>query len=229
MKIRWLGQSGYLLSDGETEICLDPYLSDAVKRVAGRERMVPQPVAPEELKSDLVICTHNHLDHLDPDAIAQMDKRRLFCAPSDCEETLRRLGVENYLPFDCGCKTEAGAFQLEAVFADHTVPAVGLVVRHAGQTLYFSGDTYYHRRLEELRAYRPDFMFVCINGKLGNMNAQEAVRLTAIIRPKVAIPNHYGMFASNTVDPSLYASELENSFVMEFNRSYDLEEIRCSI
>jgi L-ascorbate metabolism protein UlaG (beta-lactamase superfamily) len=47
----------------------------------------------------------------------------------------------------------------------------------------------------------PTALLVCINGKLGNMTAAEAARLAAALRPRVAIPMHYGMFADNTADP----------------------------
>ena len=51
LKIRWIGQGGYLLSDGESEICIDPYLSNVVDRVAKRGRMVEAPITPEEQKA----------------------------------------------------------------------------------------------------------------------------------------------------------------------------------
>ena len=82
--IRWIGQSGYILRDGECEVCIDPYLSDVVDRIAKRGRMVKAPISPEELKSDLVICSHNHLDHVDIDAIPLMNKENMkFLAPTD--------------------------------------------------------------------------------------------------------------------------------------------------
>ena len=62
LTIKWIGQSGYIFNDGETEICIDPYLSNVVDRIAHRGRMVKAPFLPEELKSDVVVCTHNHLD-----------------------------------------------------------------------------------------------------------------------------------------------------------------------
>ncbi len=40
LSIRWIGQSGYLLTDGKTTICIDPYLSDVVNRIAGRARFL---------------------------------------------------------------------------------------------------------------------------------------------------------------------------------------------
>ncbi|MBQ4087111.1 MAG: hypothetical protein IJC78_02550 [Clostridia bacterium] len=38
-KIKWIGQNGYIIYDGKTAICMDPYLSDVVNRVANRPRM----------------------------------------------------------------------------------------------------------------------------------------------------------------------------------------------
>ncbi len=225
-KIRWIGQSGYLLNDGKTEICIDPYLSDVVNRIANRPRMVKTPFRPEELKSDIVVCTHNHLDHIDIDAIPLMKKdNMLFLAPSDAKNQLFECGVTNYLAFDTGSTLKAGAFELEAVYADHSVPSVGVIVRHNKKTLYFSGDTEYNKELERLKEYNIDIMFICINGKLGNMNVDEAVKLTKIVNPKVGVPTHYGMFASNTEDPKKYTSRLDYAFEMEYNKEYDILEV----
>ena len=225
-KIKWIGQSGYILSDGKTEICIDPYLSDVVNRIANRPRMVKSPFLPEELKSDVVICTHNHLDHVDIDAIPLMKKdNMLFLAPSDAENQLIKCGVKNYKAFDEGTICNIGEFALEAVYADHTVPAVGVIVKYGGITMYFSGDTEYNERLEDLKGYNIDIMFICINGKLGNMNVDEAVKLTKIINPKVGVPTHYGMFESNTENPVNYTSRLECGFEMAYNKEYDVMEV----
>lgn len=226
LKIRWIGQSGYILTDDKTEICIDPYLSNVVDRIAGRGRMVESPFTPEELKSDVVICTHNHLDHVDIDAIPLMKKENtLFLAPDDAKNTLLECGVMNYKAFDEGTSVKTGNFEMEAVFADHTVPAVGVIVKHNGIIMYFSGDTEYNEKLEELKNYNIDIMFICINGKLGNMSVDEAVQLTKIINPKVGVPNHYGMFESNTENPLKYTSKLACGFVMEYNTEYNISEV----
>ena len=226
LKIRWIGQNGYLLSDGTTEICIDPYLSDVVNRVAGRPRMVEPPIAPEELRSDIVICTHDHLDHVDIDAIPLMKKDKMrFLAPTDAKKKLLECGVSNYVPFDEGTRFAVGDFLLEAVFADHSVPAVGVIVQHKGLTLYFSGDTEYHEELHALKDKNIDVMFICINGRLGNMNVDQAVTLTEIIAPRVGVPTHYGMFASNTEDPAKYTSRVAHGFEMAFDKEYDIKDI----
>lgn len=111
------------------------------------------------------------------------------------------------------------------MFADHTVPAVGVVVEYGGMRLYFTGDTYYNKKLENTSC---DYLFVCINGRLGNMNVTEAVRLTNALAPKVAVPNHYDMFKGNSEDPSKFANALDNGFIMEFNREYEVTD-RCLI
>ena len=230
LKIRWIGQSGYILSDGKKEVCIDPYLSDVVNRIANRPRMVDAPFLPEQLKSDIVICTHNHLDHVDIDAIPLMKKdNMLFLAPSDAENTLLECGVVDYKAFDKGTVVKIGGFELEAVFADHTVPAVGVIVKHGGITMYFSGDTEYNKKLEELKEYNIDIMFICINGKLGNMNVDDAIELTKIINPKVGVPTHYGMFESNTENPENYNSKLKCGFEMKYNKEYDVLEVLKSV
>lgn len=226
LKIRWIGQNGYVLSDGKKEICIDPYLSNVVDRIARRGRMVDAPFLPEELESDVVICTHNHLDHVDMDAIPEMKKEnKLFLAPKDAEEQLKECGVEHYKAFDVGDKFAVGDFEITAVFADHTVPAIGLIVECDGIIMYFSADTEYNKKLEALKKYDIDIMFICINGKLGNMNVDEAINLTKILNPKVGIPTHYGMFESNTEDPKKYISQIDCGFEMEYDRIYDISEI----
>ena len=226
IKIRWIGQGGYIISDGKTELCIDPYLSNVVDRIAKRGRMVEAPFPPEELASDAVICTHDHIDHVDIDAIPLMKKdNMLFLAPQDAEKTLRSCGVTNYLPFDEGMTRSVGDFELHAVFAEHSATAIGVIIKHSGITIYISGDTLYNERLEALADKNIDVMIICINGKLGNMNVEEAIRLTRIISPKVAIPTHYGMFESNTEDPKKFTDPLDCGFELQYNKEYSIEEI----
>jgi L-ascorbate 6-phosphate lactonase len=219
VKIKWIGQSGYLLSDGKKTICIDPYLSDVVNRVAKRPRMREIPIKPEKLKADIVVCTHNHLDHVDIDAIALMNKSITFLAPTDCEQTLKDLGVIKYTPFDEDQVFMTGDFKITAVFAEHTVPAIGVLVEYNGESLYFSGDTIYNKKLENIKC---DYMFVCINGKFGNMNVNDAILLTNKIKPKMAVPNHYDMFESNSENPENYTKFVSNGFLMEFNKEYEV-------
>lgn len=224
LTIRWIGQNGYILSDGQTTLCIDPYLSDVVNRVADRARMVDAPFSPDELNADALICTHNHLDHVDIDAIPLMDKEHMsFYAPTDCKQTLSELGVTHFIPFDEGAVCKIGVFELRAFFADHTVPSIGVMVTYGDTTMYFTGGTYYNQRLTQNKC---DILFICINGKLGNMDVNDAIKLSNEIAPTTAVPNHYGMFESNTEDPTHFTAL--NSFIMEFNKEYEVKS-KCLI
>ena len=225
MKIRWIGQSGYILKTNETEIILDPYLSDIVNRVANRPRLVEAPIVPSEIKADAVVCTHNHLDHLDVDAIAKMNRELRFITTGEGKEKLREMGYKNVVSLQVGDCIRIKDIEIQAVYANHTVEAFGVIVKGEGQTLYFSGDTLFDERLYEVALEKPDITFICINGKLGNMNVEEAVRTAKLIGAKVNVPNHYGMFASNTEDPERFTKEMDNGFIMEFNREYETRDI----
>ena len=223
MTVRFLGQSGYRLKAAHSEIVIDPYLSDSVNRAAGRPRLLPVPIDPRELAADAVICTHDHLDHLDPDTVSKTRPSQLFITTSEGREHLKALGRENVIALGIGERVTVGDFEITAVFAAHTVEAFGVIVRAEGMTLYFSGDTLYDEKLLEIAQYRPDATFICINGRLGNMNVGEALDVARAIGAAINVPNHYDMFASNAEDPHLFADRIEGGFVMEFDRAYRLD------
>ena len=225
MKIRFLGQSGYVLKAKNTEIIIDPYLSDSVNRVAGRPRTLPIPIKPQDIRCDAIICTHDHLDHLDPDTIQDINNDQFFITTSQGKTNLENWGKTNVKALQIGESIQVGEFEITAVFADHTVEAFGILVRSEGKTLYFSGDTLYNEELFEISQYKPDMVFICINGRLGNMNVEEALLTVKALGAKVNIPNHYDMFASNSEDPLSFTTRIENGFIMDFNKEYDVADI----
>lgn len=224
MIIRHLGQSGYVLKTENCEIILDPYLSDSVNRVAGRPRLLPVPIEPSDISCDAVICTHDHLDHLDPDTVSEISAKQLFITTNGGAEKLRGLGKENVIALNTGESVTVGDFELTAVFAEHSVEAFGVIVKAEGKVIYFSGDTLYSEKLSDIAQYAPDVVFICINGRLGNMNVGEALTVARAIGARLNVPNHYDMFASNSEDPHLFADHIDGGFIMEFNREYRLEE-----
>ena len=68
MKITWLGQAGLLLENGDFQIMVDPYLSNSVAKVNPKNyRRAPVEERFLQIKPDVLIFTHNHLDHYDPE------------------------------------------------------------------------------------------------------------------------------------------------------------------
>ena len=63
-----------------------------------------------------------------------------------------------------------------------------------GPTIYHTADTLFNDKLFDVARFQPDFMDICINGRWGNMDGAEAVRVTAEIKPKIVMPMHWDMF-----------------------------------
>src|SRR4029077_10251509 len=84
LAIYWLCQAGFAFKDSSgTVVYIDPYFSDVVERLIGFKRMMACPIAAEEVKADLVVCTHEHLDHMDTDALPVLTRnpRTQFAGP----------------------------------------------------------------------------------------------------------------------------------------------------
>jgi len=205
MTLTWLGQGGFLLSIGGASVCIDPYLSDNCERHGGHTRIAPPPMDPGKLDADVIVITHDHMDHLDELTLSRLDvSENLFAAPFLCRKHLMEIGVpeDRLLSFDRGDVFGIMDAELRAVYADHTEDSIGVLVKSGHHSILFTGDSLYSEKLvEELKNIHPDVFVVCVNGRWGNMNEKEAARLSHEIGAKLSIPTHYGMFAENTADP----------------------------
>lgn len=209
--LTWLGQGGYLLSNGGEIFAIDPYLSDTLEQRKGYHRIEPIPIPPQDVKAQTVFCTHCHLDHLDPGTIRGLEKDCIFAGPDSCCEKFRELGISqgNIKRFNRGDRFKKDGFVFTAAFARHTKDSIGIVVEYQGKRIYFTGDTLYHKELGE----RCDIIIPCINGRMGNLTPEEAAVLTLKCHAKLAIPSHYGMFRENTIDPQRFCEALANTKV----------------
>ena len=94
------GQAGYIVKSASGRLLgIDLYLSDCVERMEGHmgyKRLLPKILGFYDLRFDVLVATHPHMDHFDIDAIpALMSYRttRLFCS-GGCQELVRRTGME---------------------------------------------------------------------------------------------------------------------------------------
>ncbi|RYC69382.1 MULTISPECIES: MBL fold metallo-hydrolase [Spirosoma] len=215
MNVTWLGQSGYLMESRGERLLIDPFYSDIVEQKQGLKRLMEAPVPITDLRPDLIFITHDHLDHFDPIAlpvIHQTYPRARIIGPQSVMKKARELDFDEsaLVPLPVGSAYQAGAFRLRALPAYHGDPlAVGLFIHGQDKAIFYSGDTLLtDTYLDDIQAVCPasiDIAFIVINGRLGNMNLAEAVRVASALRPALAIPMHYGMFAENTADPLEFA------------------------
>lgn len=211
LNITWLTQGGFLLEQSSYRLVVDPYLSDAAERQLGWTRLAPPPLSMEDLKPGAVICTHDHMDHLDPIAAPLLMEKYPDCrllGPVSVVKLALKLGVPagRVAELGSGQTTELGPFKVTAAPARHSDPdAVGFLINTADHEIYISGDSRYSPELAEaiagLCSKRLDLALICINGRMNNMTYQEALQLITRLQPKLAAPMHFGLFKENTIDP----------------------------
>lgn len=218
----WMGQAGFIIRSrsGHT-LGVDLYLSECVESVEGHvgyHRLMPQIIDPMELELDVLIATHFHRDHFDIDAMPQLmanGKTRLFCA-YDCQEDVERLVIDQSRTtfVKPGDKVECAGFIIDFIHSDHGAGApleVAPIVSVDGKHILETGDTSLHLdwKDEYLKAGALDVLIAPINGAYGNLNEQENVDLTAALKPQLAVPCHFGMFASHGGHPGLWKELME--------------------
>ena len=216
-----LGQAGVVFKSSQgTVVYVDPYLGDACNQLYGLERLISAPLEAAAVQADFVLATHNHADHLDPDAypdIARYNATALFVGPSSCTSGMRDLGIPASQTYTLNHDDvlHSGSVRIHATFANHVwgdpddaPDAVGYVIDFGSLRVYISGDSLYHARMEGIASLQPHLAFICINGRWGNMSAPEAAHLATVLRAQTAVPTHYNMFANNTADPADFTRAL---------------------
>ena len=200
-----MGQAGFALKTRTGEVVLvDPYLSDSCEREHGLKRLSVSPLSPEDARADWVLFTHEHTDHLDPDAVRAIGRNCEACkfaGPAGCSEALRALGVspDRFTLLTPGAVYDLGGFSVQAAAADHggyAPSALMLLVEIEGVRILFTGDTSLRPDLVKPLLDRPiDLLLPCINGGFGNMGHVDAARLVQAVNPRRAAPCHFWTFA----------------------------------
>ena len=98
----YLGQEGYLFRYKQTNILIDPYLTDYVDQNCCTDsvkwvRKYPAPIQAKELDFiDYVLCTHTHYDHTDPDTLrvlAEVNPNATFIVPDFAIDLVTSYGI----------------------------------------------------------------------------------------------------------------------------------------
>lgn len=223
MKVIWLGQAGLLFETANTTIIVDPYLSNSVEAIEPKNK---RRVAVNEeflkIKPDIILLTHSHLDHTDPETLKHYlkeDSAVCVLASANAWTTVRKFGGNNnYVQFDRHTQWTENGIRFTAVKAQHSDPdAIGIIIEAEGKKYYVTGDTLYNKEIFADLPQDIDYVFLPINGKGNNMNFCDGKEFCEKIGAK-AIPLHCGLFD----DLDMNAFEYQNKSVPEFYKEVTL-------
>jgi L-ascorbate metabolism protein UlaG (beta-lactamase superfamily) len=149
-----------------------------------------------------ILITHRHDDHFDSETLENFaDKTVRVVVPRGLGPEVARMGYQDVVEVEAWEETQIGSIIVVAVPAKHPVREVGYVLRKDGVVVYAAGDTLLDK--SDMRAIAEAFPRIDVAllpvggirifGRRLDMDAAEAARAFAILRPGHAIPVHYAL------------------------------------
>jgi L-ascorbate metabolism protein UlaG (beta-lactamase superfamily) len=200
-RIAFVGHATVLIELEGVRLLTDPLLRSGVAHL---RRQVPPVEERVFANPDAVLISHLHHDHLDLASLRRLGHQTPLVVPTGAGAWLRSRGFTATTELSVGESASVGALTVTAVEARHDgrrlggprADPLGYIVsgRH---TVYFAGDTALYAGMSELRTSSLDVALLPVSGwgpKLGpgHMDPLDAARAVNLIRPRLAIPVHWG-------------------------------------
>ena len=166
--------------------------------------------------ADIIFITHDHYDHYSEEDIDKViNEKTTIVIPEELLTKLLRKGINrsdlitvepNKKYTVQGIKFETiPAYNVNKTFHPKENEWVGYIIEIKGIRYYIAGDT---DITDENRKVKCDVAFVPVGGTY-TMNFKEAAELINEIKPKVAVPIHYGSVVGTKQDAVNFVELLE--------------------
>jgi L-ascorbate metabolism protein UlaG (beta-lactamase superfamily) len=200
--IAWLGHSCTAIRLDGLLVVTDPVLRRRVLHLRRKTAVDPAALA----HADAILISHTHYDHLDLPSLNQFDLNARVIVPAGAGELLRRRGFRDVSEVVPGDEVDLGALRVRAIHADHGSPyrpgagrtqPVGFVIA-GSRTVYFAGDTDVFDGMRDLGQIDVALLPVAGWGPRvpeGHLDPLRAAEALDLIRPRVAIPIHWGTYS----------------------------------
>ncbi|MFI1015112.1 MBL fold metallo-hydrolase [Streptomyces sp. NPDC020965] len=206
VEVTWWGHATCTVEDSGARVLTDPLF---VRRLAHLRRRRGELPPPEAAVADAVLVSHLHSDHLHLPSLARLAPGTRLIVPRGASRSvpaLARLGlrITEVAPGD---EVAVGRLTVRAVFAlhdgrrlpvgPHRSPALGYVISGEART-YFAGDTGLFDSMAE-EVGEVDVALLPVGGwgpflGHGHLDAGRAAQALAALRPRAAVPVHYGTY-----------------------------------
>ncbi len=209
MKIRWFGHASFCIETGGKTIYIDPYL-------------IPR----NPVKGDIILVTHEHYDHCRVENIRRLRKpHTAVIASSEAakkieDSAIARAGDSVNLH---GIHiTAVNAYNIDKYF-HRRGDGIGFVIESCGKRIYHSGDTDLIPEMKELGDV--DVALIPVGGRY-TMDCLEAADAVKTIKPRIAIPMHWGSIVGEKRDAEEFKEKVKEEtetmvFILE-NRGLSL-------
>ena len=217
LRLTWFGHASTLLEIDGTTVLIDPLWSDRASPVswAGPKRWYPPLMALDDLpKVDVVLISHDHVDHLDYQTVTAMRQwKTVFVVPLGIGAHLSRWGIQDtrIVELDWWESTHIGALTLVATPARHASGRLqskskntlwaGWAIVGPRHRVWYSGDTGFHGDLRLIGERFGPFDLTLIeagqydtNWPDTHLGPELAVEAHRLVRGKTLIPVHWALF-----------------------------------
>ncbi len=169
-----------------------------------------------ENDADIILITHSHFDHFSEEDIEKVRKSdTIICIPQDLYDRSIALGFkrENIVVVEPNHSYEVLGIEIKTVPAYNVNKKfhpkennwVGYLINIENCIYYVAGDT---DITDESRKVTCDCAFVPVGGTY-TMTASEAASLVNEIKPKLAVPIHYGSIVGKPEDAQTFVKNLD--------------------
>lgn len=206
--LRFVGHSTVRVELAGHAVLTDPVLTN---RVSALTRVTSPSTAADRADVDLVLLSHLHGDHVHLPSLKLLSPHVRVIVPRGAGDWLRAKGVRQVDELAPGEELEHGDLLIRGVRAEHSghrwgprfthgpqASAMGHLIEGAGRKVYAAGDTDLFPEMADLTDLDVALLPVWGWGPTlgpGHLNPQRAATAVDLLKPRVAVPVHWGTLA----------------------------------